>query len=161
VPASQALKALRLIRADRSVASHSTSAISLSVMSLHSSVSLMIRTGGATSALLPRRYLADPGPRDPSDRARYAHPESGRSLPRRHASVRSLQNPRPQIVAQRSSHHPYIKVAVELSPNADVAFTIGSTIKGRALDTPAGYPATWHPIINSTRCCQPELSPAW
>lgn len=103
---SQALRALRLIRTDRSPFSRPT--ISFSVMSLRSSISPTMKVACAFRAdarRLPCGQFTNPGPRDPSDRTRYPNPEPRGSLPRRHSSRRCLQNPRPQIVAQRSGHH--------------------------------------------------------
>lgn len=57
-------------------------------------------------ALSPGRPFADPGSPNPPDRGRYADPEPGGGLPCRYPVRRRLQNPRPQILAQRSGYHP-------------------------------------------------------
>lgn len=50
--------------------------------------------------------LAQPGSADPTDRARYAHPEPSRRLARRSSLGRGLQDTRPQILTQCPRHLP-------------------------------------------------------
>lgn len=67
---------------------------------------MRIEAGGAAAALRAWRQFADLRSRNPADRAGHYHAEPRRRLPRRHALVRSLQDPRPKIPAQCSSHRP-------------------------------------------------------
>ncbi|EHH09286.1 putative transposase for insertion sequence element [Mesorhizobium amorphae CCNWGS0123] len=106
---SQALKALRLIRADRSTASRST--ISFSVMSLRSSISPTMNASCALRLDAHRRPCGVASVRrslpERSNGSRsICRPRTAPQLPRRHAGVRSLQDPGPKIFAQCSSHHP-------------------------------------------------------
>jgi hypothetical protein len=122
-PRSQALKALRLIRTECSALSRST--ISFSVMSLRSSISPTMKASCASrleaaAALRAWRQFTDLRPRNPADRAGHSHAEPRRRLPRRHALVRSLQDPRPKIPLNALPIVTSIEVDVESEQNAAV-----------------------------------------